>query len=235
MEIKPTQKQGQYLAFIYYYTKVNGCPPAEADIERHFRVTPPAVHQMILTLEKNGFISRVPGQARSIRVLLSRQDLPDLEQNRPAREGQNSGTDVIRKEQIVPKGRRVWTWAPTKPSSVPENIKRDVSAQARALLESELKAKHIKPPPKDANFNYVVDVFTKWHGRYFYFVSKYASPGPNALSPFFEAPFARIEYQCNARFNLAYMRHTGQWWQVYRNLTLDEVLNTIREEPLFQP
>ena len=76
---KPTLKQGQYLAFIYYYTKLNRRPPAEADIQWHFRVTPPTVHQMILSLEKHGFISRVPGQARSIQVLLSRENLPDLE------------------------------------------------------------------------------------------------------------------------------------------------------------
>ncbi len=79
MDRKPTRKQGQYLAFIHYYTKLQGRPPAEADIQGYFRVTPPTVHQMILSLEKLGFISRVPGQARSIRVLISRQDFPDLE------------------------------------------------------------------------------------------------------------------------------------------------------------
>ena len=55
-----TPRQGQFLAFIYYYTKLNGLPPAEADMQRYFRVTPPAVHQMVLTLEKRGFIERVP-------------------------------------------------------------------------------------------------------------------------------------------------------------------------------
>ena len=79
MDKKPTRKQGQYLAFIHYYTKINGRPPAEADIQWHFRVTPPVVHQTILSLEKLGFISRVPRQARSIRVLLPRQDFPDME------------------------------------------------------------------------------------------------------------------------------------------------------------
>jgi Mn-dependent DtxR family transcriptional regulator len=73
-----TPRQGQYLAFIYYYTKLNGQPPAEIDMQRYFRVSPPAVHQMVLTLEKQGFIERVPRQARSIRLLLSREELPDL-------------------------------------------------------------------------------------------------------------------------------------------------------------
>jgi Mn-dependent DtxR family transcriptional regulator len=79
MKARFTEKQGQYLAFIYYYTKVNGRPPAEADMERYFRVTPPSVHQMVLTLETNGFIERTPGQGRSIRLLIPHEQLPDLE------------------------------------------------------------------------------------------------------------------------------------------------------------
>ena len=63
----------------YYYTKLNGRPPAEADMERYFQISAPAVHQMVVTLEKRGFIERVPGQARSIRLLLPREYLPDLE------------------------------------------------------------------------------------------------------------------------------------------------------------
>jgi DNA-binding MarR family transcriptional regulator len=74
-----TLRQGQCLAFIYYYQKLNRCSPAEADIQRYFRISAAAVHQMIIALEKRGFIERVPGQARSIRLLVPRSDLPDLE------------------------------------------------------------------------------------------------------------------------------------------------------------
>lgn len=74
-----TPKQGQYLAFIFYYTKLNGYPPAEADIQRYFKTTPPTVHSTILQLEKKGFIERIPKQARSIKLLLSRNEIPDLE------------------------------------------------------------------------------------------------------------------------------------------------------------
>ena len=74
-----THKQGQYLAFIHYYTKVNRSAPAEADIQHFFNVTPPTVHQMILTLEKSGFISREQGKARTIKVLLAPDQLPQLE------------------------------------------------------------------------------------------------------------------------------------------------------------
>jgi DNA-binding MarR family transcriptional regulator len=74
-----TAKQGQYLAFIYYYSKIHGTPPAEADFRRFFRVTPPAVHQMITTLDARGFIDREPEKARSIKLRLTRAQLPDLD------------------------------------------------------------------------------------------------------------------------------------------------------------
>jgi hypothetical protein len=74
-----TDKQGQYLAFIFYYTKIHGCAPAEADLQKYFRVSPPSVHQMILALEKGGHIERLPRQKRSIRLLVDRKDLPELE------------------------------------------------------------------------------------------------------------------------------------------------------------
>jgi repressor LexA len=73
-----TEKQGQYLAFIYNYTKINGKPPAEADMQRYFGVTPPTVHQMVVTLERRGFISREPGKSRTIKVLLPPEELPYL-------------------------------------------------------------------------------------------------------------------------------------------------------------
>ena len=68
-----TAKQGQCLAFIYYYTKIHRQSPAEADMQRYFQVSPPA-----LSLEKLGLIERIPGQGRSLKLLLAREQLPDL-------------------------------------------------------------------------------------------------------------------------------------------------------------
>src|SRR5215475_2029500 len=76
---KFTEKQGQYLAFIATYTLLNRRPPAEADFQRFFQVTPPSVHQMIVELERRGLISRVPGQPRTIKVTLPDDELPRLQ------------------------------------------------------------------------------------------------------------------------------------------------------------
>ena len=73
-----TEKQGQYLAFIHAYTKINRRPPAEADMRGYFRVTPPTVHQMVLTLDRAQLIDRVPGKPRSIRVQVNPDNLPAL-------------------------------------------------------------------------------------------------------------------------------------------------------------
>jgi Mn-dependent DtxR family transcriptional regulator len=73
-----TSKQGQYLAFIHLYTRLHRRPPAETDIQEYFRVSPPSVHQMVLTLERAGFITRQPRVARSIQLLVDPKRLPEL-------------------------------------------------------------------------------------------------------------------------------------------------------------
>ena len=80
-----TEKQGQYLAFIWAYSQINGRAPAERDMQRYFCVTPPAVHQMVLTLEQAGLIRRQPGVARSIELLVDHSSLPTLQPNQPVK------------------------------------------------------------------------------------------------------------------------------------------------------
>jgi Mn-dependent DtxR family transcriptional regulator len=74
----PTPKQGQYLAFIHLYTRLHRRPPAETDMQQYFRVSPPSVHQMVLTLERAGFIRRQPMVPLSIEVLVDPKRLPEL-------------------------------------------------------------------------------------------------------------------------------------------------------------
>jgi Mn-dependent DtxR family transcriptional regulator len=73
-----TEKQGQYLAFIYAYSRMFRRSPAEADMQRHFCVSPPSVHQMVLALERASLIRRQPGVARSIELLVAPEHLPIL-------------------------------------------------------------------------------------------------------------------------------------------------------------
>lgn len=77
-EARFTELQGQYLAFIHAYTKVNRRPPAQSDLQRYFEVTPPTVHRMVLALERLGLLRRTPGRARALEVLVAVNDLPPL-------------------------------------------------------------------------------------------------------------------------------------------------------------
>ena len=74
-----TTLQGQYLAFAVAYTKLHRRSPAEADFQHYFRVTPPSVHSMIVTLERHGPIRPIAGKARSIEVLVPTNDVLLLE------------------------------------------------------------------------------------------------------------------------------------------------------------
>jgi hypothetical protein len=135
------------------------------------------------------------------------------------------------------KAQRRWVYSPQKSSAgqVPASLKAEVQHKAKQLIEETLKSRHVKPPPADNQFNYIADIYTKWYRHYFYFCAKYCSPGPYAIAPYFEAKFARLEYMGGNNFNLAYMRHTGEWFEVYPDLSLDQCLSAIRDDALFHP
>jgi DNA-binding MarR family transcriptional regulator len=79
MSIPFTATQGQYLAFIHAYMTLHRRPPAERDFQDFFRVTPPTIHRMIVTLHERGLIQRQPGQPRSISLLVPAEELPPLQ------------------------------------------------------------------------------------------------------------------------------------------------------------
>ncbi|MDW8215964.1 MAG: hypothetical protein RMJ55_20625, partial [Roseiflexaceae bacterium] len=91
------------------------------------------------------------------------------------------------------------------------------------------------PPPPDPRFNYLIDIWTKWHRSAFYFCGTYASPQPTALSPTFDVHFARMTYAGERNFDLAYMRHTGQWRELFTNVPLEEAFHLIETTPHFHP
>jgi len=133
--------------------------------------------------------------------------------------------------------KKIWMKVPPRPSrpKVPDSLKSVVKIKAEEFVESFLKPNFIKEPPKDYRWNYPVDISTKWHQQYFYFCSTWRSPGPNRISEYFEVRFARLGYAGSERFNMAYMRHTGQWWEIFYDLSLDECIEEMRTNPLFQP
>jgi len=130
-----------------------------------------------------------------------------------------------------------WVYSPKKQAvpKVSDSLKQTVKDKADELVNTVLIPQHIKPPPEGNQFNYVVNIYTKWYRNYFYFCSTYNSPGPYAISPSFEDKFARLESVTTDKFNLAYMRHTGQWQEIAQSISLDEALEMIRDSGIFHP
>lgn len=93
--IRFTARQGEVLAFIQRFTARHGVAPSFEEIASHFGTSSPSVNGMIKTLERRGLLSRVPGVARSLRVLVPASRLPASEFGPPtgrtkgARQGSN--------------------------------------------------------------------------------------------------------------------------------------------------
>ena len=134
------------------------------------------------------------------------------------------------------KRREPWNIHPAKKRApVTASIKAEVETKAKDLIDNVLKPKHVQSPPVGAQSNYIVDIGAKWYRNYFYFFSTYACPGPNALSPTFEAKFARMESPGGGRFALYFMRYTGEWVGIYDSLSVDECMHSIKDDAWFVP
>ena len=111
--------------------------------------------------------------------------------------------------------------------------KRNIQDDFQPLIESFKKQCISKNPNKE--FNYLIDIYSKWYQNYFYLCEKYKSEHPNRIKDEFEAKFVRLTYTGKDQFEFSYFRHTGQWHLVAENLTLDECKEMILSNPNFQP
>ena len=71
-----TEKQGHYLTFIYTYSHMFRRPPAETDMQRHFQVSPPSVHQMIVTSNEMVSFAVNPASHEASKSSLLRKTCP---------------------------------------------------------------------------------------------------------------------------------------------------------------
>lgn len=132
-----TPLQGQYLAFMHTYEGIHGCAPAEADLQRHFGVTPPSVHQMVVTLERKGLITRVAGAARSIKLQIAPATLPPLEHREPSLpDRQRSQLGAIRSRHAADRTKRKLS------SSAPPRVAKQDSAAE--YVDSPMMTKRLR-------------------------------------------------------------------------------------------
>jgi hypothetical protein len=100
----PTVRQAEYLSFVRAFTDRWGIPPSFEEIGRHFMTSAPSVNNMIKTLESRGFLTRVPGQARTLRVIAPQGPItgtePPTDQAKPRETG--TGAAIHCHRQRVP-------------------------------------------------------------------------------------------------------------------------------------
>src|SRR3954447_15148270 len=106
-----------------------------------------------------------------------------------------------------------WVNSPSSKAStgLDAATKAQVESKVQALIDTELKPKHVEPPPEDDRFNYITDITLKWHGSTLFLVAVYACPGPNAISPSFAERCGGLRPAAGGKFDLSFVRHTGQW------------------------
>jgi hypothetical protein len=133
------------------------------------------------------------------------------------------------------KTRKYWMFSPTKSSKAKpsESEKKSIQDYFQPLVE-DFKKQYISKNP-NREFNYLVDVYSKWFQNYFYLCEKLKSEHPNRLADEFEIKFVRLKTTGKNLFDFSYFRHTNQWHLVAVNLTLDECKEMILSNPVFQP
>jgi hypothetical protein len=131
------------------------------------------------------------------------------------------------------------SWGPVRQKKikpkVPDIVKKTLNEKANKFIEKKMKPEYLKAPPEDNDYNYISDIYSKWHQHYFYFCTKYIVRSSNAIRPSFEDKFARLEYLENGNFNIACLRHTGKWWDQENDITVDECFKEILDNPCFMP
>ncbi len=131
--------------------------------------------------------------------------------------------------------RRQWIYVGEPAGHKPaEGEKVAITATCDQFIAEVLKPRFL-PEIRPTSFNYPVDICGKWHGGKYRFIQRFRSDHPDAIEPEFDAPFARLEYVGRDRFNLSYHRHTGEWFCLYRSVSLTEALRLIERDGHFHP
>lgn len=113
-----------------------------------------------------------------------------------------------------------------------------VAAACQRFIDGVLKPRFL-PEIRPTPFNYPIDILGKWRGSKYSFLARYRSGFSDNAGQEFDSAFVRLdhveEHLADARFDVLWRRHTGQWWRAHSSLTLEEALHRIEAEPLLHP
>jgi hypothetical protein len=113
-----------------------------------------------------------------------------------------------------------------------------IGASCERFIAEVLKPRFL-PEVRPTEFNYPVDIFGKWRGSNYSFITHYRSGFPDNLGEEFNEPFTRLdhayEHRADVRFDVMWRRHTGQWWRLYSGVELEKALRLIETDLSLQP
>ena len=132
-------------------------------------------------------------------------------------------------------GERQWVRARSQVGQKPtEPEKAAITVACERFLAEVLRPRFL-PEIRPTSFNYPVAITGKWHGNKYRFLQRCRSDNPNALEPAFDAPLARLEYVGRDCFDVLWHRHTGEWFCLYRSVSLTEALRLIEADDHLHP
>jgi hypothetical protein len=133
------------------------------------------------------------------------------------------------------KRKRQWVYIVSKPpkQKAPSEYQDLVNAAISTFIKTALESKYFLNRPTSRGVE-MVNIYSKWYQQhYIYFIAKFHDARPNAINEIYENHFARMAYIDNDKFDLAYMRHTEQWCNKYKNISFSECLDAIRDDDFF--
>ena len=132
--------------------------------------------------------------------------------------------------------RRQKTWVRVKVLTKDE--KAAIATVCERYISDTLKPRFL-PEIRPTTFNYPVDIFGKWRGSKYSFITRYRSGFPDNRDEEFDSAFTRLDHveenPSGTRFDVMWHRHTGQWFRLYAAATLGEALHLISTDELLQP
>jgi hypothetical protein len=119
-------------------------------------------------------------------------------------------------------------------AKVPADLRQQVDRWANDWLARKfarlLELRAADPGP----FNYPVEVFSECRGKAFYLCARYRAHSRRPDDDFVVRS-TRMTMTGFGRFELAYFRHTGRWFTVFRGLTAEQCFKEVEETELFWP
>ncbi|MBB5756208.1 hypothetical protein HNR00_000906 [Methylorubrum rhodinum] len=131
------------------------------------------------------------------------------------------------------------TWMPglmtkAKPALPDEREKLEIVAACDAFIRDVLKPRFL-PEIRPSDWTYVIDIRGAWAGGRYRFLKRYrVGSGENAGEEF-DAPFARLVRTGRDRFDIDWMRHTGQWWPLHEGRSLAQALHILETDGVLHP